>query len=241
MEEFITRLFAAFGFETDETLRTTMFFTRAREDRSEYYLVLFVKKADLSSRIDAKFEEVNELFDAKKQAARDIEKNTSLIICVEFDNYREDCLRYKNRLLQIEEDEFFYRKYVVPYTQTALSGLNTSEHILDSIRQTIADEGKFEDFNRQMFSNEPYFLAMQLFIKLPFLNLGANPIGDFVTIEVLLSQKIASTEQHFLSNVLRSDPLEQNQRDLLLKKVLDPNDNSFDEFINSFLGNATST
>lgn len=241
MEEFITKLFAALGFITEETTSSTMFFARAQEGRSEYYLLLFVKKEDLSDGMTTKFEEINALFDTKKKNARDIEKNTSLIICAEFENYREDCLRYKNRLLQIEEDEFFYRKYVVPYTQVALSGLNNSEDLLHSLRDTIAHEGSFEAYNNQMFANEAYFLAMQLFIKLPFLNLSVNSSGDFVTIETLLSQKIAANEKEFLDGVLRTGPVQPEERDQLLKKILDPNDNSFDEFINSFLGNASST
>lgn len=241
MKEFITNLFAAFGFVTAETQGSTMFFTRAEGDRSEYYLLLFVKKTDLSDGMDAKFEMVNELFDIKKEVARDIEKNTSLVICVEFDSYREDCARYKNRLLQIEEDEFSYRKYVVPYTLAALSGLNEHENIVHLINQTISDENSFEAFNNQMFSSERYFLAMQLFIKLPFLNLSVSRSGDFVTIAALLSRKISSNEQQFLNNLLETRQPEQNEREQLLQKVLDPHDNSFDALLNSFIDNASST
>lgn len=238
MEKFVNRLFADFGFVTEEVLNTPMFFSRQGKDRAEYYLLLLVGKTDLSSSMDSKLERVNILFNEKKKSAKDVEKNTSLVIFVEFDSFREDCLKYKNRLLQIEEDEYFYRKYVIPYTKDALSLFNAQESIENSINKAITDESNFETFNNHMYSNEPYFFAMQLCIKLPFLNLSVNRSGEFATIETLLSQRIATTEQRFLDNILQTHQPEQNERDQLLKKVLDPNDNTFDSFINSFLGDA---
>ncbi|WP_126248005.1 ABC-three component system middle component 1 [Chitinophaga rhizosphaerae] len=237
MENIITQLFIKFGFVTLETDSRIKFFTNSNSDRSEYYLVLFIKKADLST-IDVNLTEVLTLFESKKALATDVEKNTSLIICVEFENYAEDCVRYKNRLLQLEEDEFFYRKYVIPYTPNALLGLNNQNDIVTSIHQIISDEERFDAFNTQIFANEIYFLAMQLSIKLPFFNLNVARSDDFISISELLSQKISQGEQQFLSSILKAPQLEQNQRDQLLQKVLDPNDTTFDTFINSLIDDA---
>ncbi|TDQ79083.1 ABC-three component system middle component 1 [Sphingobacterium yanglingense] len=241
MRQSITTLFSAFGFTNTQTDSEVMFFTRTEEDRAEYYLVLIINKTGLVSEIEQKFEIVNALFDNKKRESRDIEKNTSLIIFVEFESYREDCPKYKNRLLQIEENEYFYRKYVIPYTPIALSNFTAEDNFVNSIEQTISNEKNFDAFNSDMFENEPYFFAMQLYIKLPFLNLNINRSENFFTIAAMLSEKIGTNEQLFLARVLDTPQLEQNERDQLLQKVLDPNDNSFDIFINSFIGDAPAT
>lgn len=111
-------------------------------------------------------------------------KNTSLIILLNVDDLE---VFYRNNLykiMQIEEDEYYFRKYVVLYTNEGLSKLESNtKFLLDYIQgQDSEDRSLFDKFENNMFFEEAYFIAMQLIIKLPFISLPhAN--GNFEMIE----------------------------------------------------------
>ncbi|WP_285009859.1 ABC-three component system middle component 1, partial [Lactococcus formosensis] len=104
-----------------------------------------------------------------------IKKNTSLLLFVKVKNIREFYNNYINKIMKIEEDEYYFRKSVILYTDSGLQNLKyycTTERIIEYIFSKNEEESiKFEAFECDMFFEDAYFIAMQLVIKLPFISL----------------------------------------------------------------------
>lgn len=102
-----------------------------------------------------------------------MKKNTSLFITVKVENLEKEYERLKNIAMRIEEDEYYFRKYVIFYTEEGLNKLKPNvEYLLDYINSESPDEKSlFDKFEENMFFDDAYFVAMQLIVKLPFISL----------------------------------------------------------------------
>ena len=120
-----------------------------------------------------------------------MKKNTSLFITVKVENLEKEYERLKNIAMRIEEDEYYFRKYVIFYTEEGLNKLKPNvEYLLDYINSESPDEKSlFDKFEENMFFDDAYFVAMQLIVKLPFISL---PHSDthFETIEDRIKSRI---------------------------------------------------
>lgn len=120
-----------------------------------------------------------------------MKKNTSLFITVKVENLEKEYDRLKNIAMRIEEDEYYFRKYVIFYTEEGLNKLKPNvEYLLDYINSESPDEKSlFDKFEENMFFDDAYFVAMQLIVKLPFISL---PHSDthFETIEDRIKSRI---------------------------------------------------
>jgi hypothetical protein len=127
-----------------------------------------------------------------------IKKNTSLFVSVKVNNIKEVYERFKNIAMRIEEDEYYFRKYIIFYTDEGLDKLNPDIQDLLQFVQNNGDDSEeeslFDKFEGNMFFDDSYFIAMQLIIKLPFISL---PHSDkpFATIEDKIKLRMESEQQ----------------------------------------------
>jgi len=241
MKQLLRRLFNEFGFYSEETESEQLFFQKQEQGRIEYYLVLFITKSVLADYGPESLTDIHKLFDIKKEGISDIEKNTSLIICVLFDNYASDCQRYKNIMLQIEEDEYWFKKYLLPYTTQAVANFDLEIGITQQLNLVVNNDDNFKQFNEHIHSNESYFFAIQCFLKLPFLNLVIGNDEQFVSIRQMLATKISTDELSFLDNVLINYQVQRLQWEQLLSGVANPHSDVFDEFLQTFSKDASAS
>lgn len=117
-----------------------------------------------------------------------IKKNTSLYVLVRVDSVAAFYQSNLNTIMQIEEDEYYFRKFVILYTESGLRLIN-HQNPLEEIIRLINTEDKFSQFEKDMFFDESYFIAMQLMVKLPFLTLPQED-GAFVSIENKIQNRI---------------------------------------------------
>lgn len=80
----------------------------------------------------------------------------------------------KNILFQIEENELFFKKFVLWYTQEELDGLinicsSCFEH--KNLEKNLLDYNLFKSFKENKENEKGYALLSRLFIKFPFLTL----------------------------------------------------------------------
>lgn len=240
MKVLIDSIFVESGFINEES-SNIYFYRKNSTERVEYYLIVFISKEELEKFNQSTLLRVHELFQEKKKLLKDVSNNTSLIICVEFSSFVTDCIKYKNRMLSIEEDDYWFKKYILPYTPNSAESLSESNNIVSYLNSIVSNETLFEEFTTQIFSNEQYFLTIQLFLKLPFLNININSEQKLDTIQQLLSTRISDFEQNFMSEILLSFPFGSFNGDRLREEILNPNNQSFDIFINSFPRNASDT
>lgn len=106
-----------------------------------------------------KFSETNE----------DVSKNTSLIIYVKTDDLDVFFENNKKIIYKIEEDEYYFRKYVIVYTDESIKEIKNSKNINESILNIVLEPGRMDKFEEKYYEDEEYFFVMQLYIKLSFL------------------------------------------------------------------------
>ena len=109
---------------------------------------------------------------------------------IKVENIQEVYKNYLNKIMTIEEDEYYFRKYVVFYTEDGLSKLN---YDTQSLIDYIQSENLFDKFENNMFFDESYFIAMQLIIKLPFISLPHSN-NHFETVEDRIETRIKTEE-----------------------------------------------
>lgn len=115
----------------------------------------------------------NLVYEFEKIQNQKIKKNTSLFITVRVDNLEEEYNRFKNITMKIEEDEYYFRKYVIFYTEDGLGKIKPNTQFLLNYIQSDSskNESLFDKFENNMFFDDAYFIAMQLIVKLPFISL----------------------------------------------------------------------
>ncbi|EFU64240.1 ABC-three component system middle component 1 [Streptococcus oralis] len=147
------------------------FYTNSQN--SEYFIVSQYSSNDLHNFFDDdKTSQVIKEFKrlSLKSEHENIKKNTSLFILVEVDNLKEafEDEKFQRSILLIEEDYYYFRKFILLYTQDGLSDLRdktTNETLYKYLESNI------DLFEKDMFFSESYFIAMEIGVKLPFFTL----------------------------------------------------------------------
>jgi hypothetical protein len=181
MKELIQNLINDCGLEIKEFEFESSSFILAHYSeiqKSDFFLFQFVSVSELREKVEAdlkKFEfELNSLVVNIRDEilveykSRFIDKNLSLIIVAENDESTKDL----NWMYKSEENYYQSRKYILTYSQEALSELDQRIQEVDktlvlSLTELVSrNSDKLKDF-----SDEPwFFLLTKIFMKVPFLN-----------------------------------------------------------------------
>lgn len=237
MKDFIEELFKKYEFYNQDEFIGRYFFLNSDKKTSEFYLVDFIKEKNLTNYLNSSvFESVIEDFEKAKSISSEVEKNTSLIICVELDEMnKENIERVVRNIWSVEEDEYWFNKNVLLYDKEVLNEFVNNQEIYNTLLNIVNDEDAFENFERDVYWSSIYYFAIQLFIKIPFLNLS-DSVNEFESLESILNEK-KTNEQRYLVNLLGSNDENdsvENEFDRLEDALFDPKNNQFDRFINKF-------
>lgn len=141
----------------------------------EYFIVMEYTKIELEKFFNCeKTDKLLLFFDKEKVNSVDIEKNTSLIILLRVEKLWEVFNEIKNQIMKIEEDEYFFRKYIIVYDEQWINwmeNINSTDELNSEIIKI-----DLEQFRKNNFKNSKWYLIIQLFIKLPFLSLKVKKI-----------------------------------------------------------------
>lgn len=147
------------------------FYTNSQN--SEYFIVSQYSSNELHNFFDDdKTSQVIKEFErlSLKSEHENIKKNTSLFILVEVDNLKEafENEKFQRSILLIEEDYYYFRKFILLYTRNGMSDLQdktTNETLFKYLDSNI------DAFEEDMYFSESYFMAMEIGVKLPFFTL----------------------------------------------------------------------
>jgi len=190
MEELIKNILNESGYTVLEG-ESVEYYTR--EEKSYFFLVN-ISETDFknfkNSELITENEQYKKVLDSFTKVVNEgeqisIEKNSSLIVLVKCDRI-ESIDELQQQVLLFEEDEYFFKKYVILYTDESISQI-TNVPIIPILRDKVGSVELFNEFASKGCITEisEYVVAMELFIKLPFLNLEEQR-GGFS----LLSQKL---------------------------------------------------
>lgn len=182
-----------------------------------------------------------------KKIEADIEKNTSLIILLKTGKLSSVFNNLKNQIMIIEEDEYFFRKYVIIYDEDWEEFFKSNyKNIEELSNKKLEDDLKnivLKDFRADSFKNSKDYLLMQLFIKLPFLNVEYEKKGknEIWTLMNKIEEQITIQKLNDLNNyVLNEDFLEQSKKwsiwfKYFSENISDLDDKNIDSFLNDLI------
>ncbi|WPC07728.1 ABC-three component system middle component 1 [Globicatella sp. PHS-GS-PNBC-21-1553] len=222
MNDFLHTMLEPEGYVLSEKSSLEIF-----ENDYEFYIFEHFKIEELkdffkSNKLDCLISEFQKLDDDK------VKKNTSLFVLIKVENIQEVYKEYLNKIMTIEEDEYYFRKYVIFYTEDGLSKIEPNTQFLLGYIQSEDSENNslFDKFENNMFFDDAYFIAMQLIIKLPFISFPHSN-DHFETVEDKIESRIKTEELIFqerqvndILNMLSGDNIgEQLYDDNILNRL----------------------
>jgi hypothetical protein len=175
MEELLKKIFTEINYEPKQN--GVPFFQFG--DKAYYFWISldedvikpFRKRSDLDSNISYKavLDAYSDNVNSGTEPA--LEKNANLIVLVKVGDIAS-LTTLQQQILLIEEDEYFFKKYVILYTDNCITGL-IANPIIPDLRVKVNDAAQFKSFFEHGYITElaQYLVILQLFVKLPFLNL----------------------------------------------------------------------
>ncbi|MDU2242416.1 MAG: ABC-three component system middle component 1 [Paenibacillus sp.] len=146
-------------------------------ERGSYYLAIFMDENSLN---DTTVDLLNSYFDEIKQLEEgyhpEMDKNLSLILCLRRENLISD-LDLNRMIFQIEENPYFFKKYVLVYEDSQVELFNkklkdySDPTTMGYIYSVLNNENLFQEHKKDPSMDSEYSFVSKLFIKLPFLNL----------------------------------------------------------------------
>lgn len=169
MINIINSIFISSNFRSTECRNGTIY-TLSEDEKKSFWLVVTAKNIDAILEHQAKY------FEDCKEVVSDsaLEKNLSLLILHETKNLLNSSLKQKT--LEIEENPYFFKKYVLYFTPTELSSLLSTSTSIDMnfLGIQISSKKTFAAYKENLNNETWQSLLYRLAIKVPFvkLNLG---------------------------------------------------------------------
>lgn len=156
-----------------------------------------------------------------------IEKNSSLLVLVKCETL-EAIEKYHQQIMLLEEDEYFFKKYVILYTDNSLVTLLAQENLMGYLVEKLNDEVSFSKYANEGYSDEiaDYLMVMQLFIKLPLLKVQTGD-NNFKALAEKISDALGERDEHFINWILEND-----ERILSLDFMRENSEEEIEELLN---------
>lgn len=218
MKSIIEKLFTEEAFSAIEMTGdefSFVFYAPTDRKKKSYYLVGFIAE-DKIKTIASNNETYSRWFGQAIKLAEDNDiseeysyKNISLILCVE-----SNAERPIQSIFEIEENPYFFRKYVLQYSakeSTALKSYLGDESLLTMLQKLLFDSKRYDAFlasQNLINSNEEndvdtYALASRLCIKLPFLKIEPEDKVSSATLDV--EHFLTPDQQELRAKILTGD------------------------------------
>ena len=125
------------------------------KENQQYYIVVEYSVEEFKDFFDStKTDSIISFFDDRKKESGDIQKNSSIIICVKVDNLKKEFRELNNQIMKIEEDEYFFKKYVIVYTENSVRDLKTKDNIVATLQDRLSNITNFDQFQENNFFND---------------------------------------------------------------------------------------
>ncbi len=181
MKSIIKKIFNDNGF-SDITIENpvegnqTEFWANYSDNAVNFYLVLFldeIKEDFLTNEVPAYFNAIKQLevgYDER------MDKNLSMLVCVKMEN--EMIQEIPEKIFEIEEDPYFFKKYVITYNENNCNELKSQfdtmhESSNDILNRIINNSKMFLSYKMNESNNftSLYEISTKLMIKIPFMKL----------------------------------------------------------------------
>ncbi len=170
MIEIIQKLFADYGYKSE--MEKSLFY--ATDDKKEFWFIHEWKENLLDNQIDL----FNKCVESISDSA--LKKNISMLILWKLPNGISEGIR--ERIMLVEEDAFFFKKYVLYYSEEELKDFNSVLKSHDLIKEFIEKEvisrKNFVAYRNNSKKNSWQDLLYRMAIKIPFVKVNIKEKND---------------------------------------------------------------
>ena len=130
-----------------------------------------------------------------KQEMSQIDKNTSAIYLVKFSEVNM-LAKYRNLIYSIEESPNYFKRYILPYTEKQVIGLNNvlsdykDKNIVEILTDLADEEENYYSLMNEKNSNSVYELVIRLFSKVPFLQYKFKAKSNDISLEKMVDDAL---------------------------------------------------
>lgn len=205
------------GFDVYESLsidplKSVALVYRKADTKVEFFVVATTdQKTFLEMDENKLFSDINKSLKISSSYVAEMDKNTSLVLCIAMDYKLKSFDALEKKELQTEENPYFFKKYVLSYDEKVAQELfgemlktyKESTNITKYIESIITDPEKFRNYKINAENNEGYTLLSKIVMKVPIMPIRvpdnqsirplANIINDcVVTNNLLRAQNLVS-------------------------------------------------
>ena len=209
------------------------------KENREYFFVVNYKPFDLQNFFED--EKTTRIILSQRklsEANESIAKNTSLIIYVEVNDLESFLKKNRAVIYKIEEDEYYFRKYVIIYTKGSINQLRESDDFNKKMQEILSESGRIDRFEDIYYRDEEFHVVMQLYTKIPYLFYDAGN-REFLSIskqieDRLLQKKLSGEYRRILEWLKLTEEYSQGDYfEMLEESFFNEEDNS--EYLIDFL------
>lgn len=165
-------------------------------ENKEYFVITQYNEEEIKNFFSIqKTVQLIESYNQLKNDYPDLKKNSSLIICHKSANIEAFKKENQSIIFRIEEDEYYFRKYLIIYSEESLQIFTFDKNYGSQINNILQKPECLQYYQNNFYYDEGYFLAMQLMVKLPFLKYNSIE-GGYKTVEQELVEAILHKQLH---------------------------------------------
>jgi hypothetical protein len=179
-------------------------FFRNKDARKEFFIITSISEQEFL-RIDEKLYFGEVLKELKKLDIyeSEMDKNTSLLLLVEVNNNSAFEDSVKAKVLQVEENPYFFKKYVLEYKKMHSEKLyqlldGEDVDIEKKVEELIVDSSDFRSYKLNVSNYPEYELLMRIMMKVPIF---AFNIPDNSSVESISYRVINDVGDEILEDV----------------------------------------
>ena len=205
-----------------EKIKYSLNIFKNKNVESHIFIVLQILESQLVSLSSNKefVIEIANFFRESNIYVPDMDKNTSLVYCVESDISSDKMDRLK---VKIEDDPFYFKKYVFTYSDAEANEFKKlckqyRKSSSEFIQTYILDADNFNKFKKNADNEKIYRLVSELFVKIPIIPISFKTQGEIKSVSdyMLEIQKCNSDEIEKLDRIIESlSDLEENKEQLV--------------------------
>lgn len=195
-----------FSFQHEETdFKIMPFFSGM--DRSQVFLIFYLLESQL---LQMDFLEVlpniAEVFRKVDEYESDMQKNTSLVLCVERDINSERLVQMQ---IAIEDDPYYFKKYVFSYLNddpqrfVKLKEEYKLQSNIEFIQTYVLNAEHFHSFRDNVDNDSFYRLVSDLLIKIPIMPIEFNTTEGLRTVESYFNDENIASMASMLDTVVQ--------------------------------------
>lgn len=215
MNKIMNKLFEQYNFVKTWEENNRMFFVNTDKNVVSYFILNFINCTNISDEeelIRAELDRLEEEYvdgESDKKGIKysiinsfenmheisQIDKNTSAIYLVKFSEVNM-LSRYRNLIYSIEESPNYFKRYILPYTEKQVVGLQnvlsdySGKNIVDILSELADVEENYYSLMNGTNYNSIYELVIRLFSKIPFLQYKFKATSDDISLEKMVKDAL---------------------------------------------------